>query len=239
MKRYTSRTFSPEEAQEIDFALALMSLDLAKGTMDPMGFVITDEVAFRTVIREEFGRQPLGVAAGEAGVARVLRFLRRLEMVFGAPLVDRLVVWIHDFFLGPSDPQVFFWHRMIANVDLDCAEGGRPLPILVKLVRKELSELLRDASSYVPSSQWDKDLLTAYGFPTLSRREGMSTSPVNIIENHLDDIAFVAAWHRALALSTSPEEDIDALWSWGKTEGAAMGLRKLARPGSFAVEHRY
>ena len=233
MEPYPTSQLSPEEAHEIDFALAVMSLDLATGTLKPMGLDVPDEAAFRTLIRDELGHEPLGPAIGEAGAARVALLLHRLTTELGAPFVDHLVAWIRDVFLGSPDPQVFLWHRVIVAGGLHGGGDESPPPPLVVLVRTELSDLLCEAPPKVPQSRWDKGLLTAYGFPTSPTDGWMESSPLSIVENHMDDVAFVTAWSRALARSTSPDRDIDALWSWGKREGEAMGFRTLARPSSF------
>ena len=61
----------------------------------------------------------------------------------------------------------------------------------------------------------------------------MESSPLSIVQNHVDDAAFVTAWSRALSRSTSPEEDVESVWSWGKRVGWIIGYRNLERPASF------
>ncbi len=211
-----------DEARNIVFALAVLSLDLSRGALLPMGLDVPDEAAFRAVLRAG----SLAPIAAESDVPRAVSTLAALEARFGSAFVDRLVAWIEGVFLGPTDPQVFLWRCVVRS-----GRSASAPPFIARL-REELARGRTDPRSEEPQSAHDMRLLVAYGFPTLPVRGEMTASPMTLVRGLTEDRAFVSAWKRALPRPPYDRDAIDGAFAWGKTEAAHLGLEKLARPDS-------
>jgi hypothetical protein len=109
------------------------------------------------------------------------------------------------------------------------------MPQLAQRICAELAEIPHDPPPRVPTSARDVELLRAYGFPTEAVLGELSPSPLPLLENLIQDRAFVIAWDRAIARSPAPEQEIKALHAWGKDQGESFGFSKLARPGGWSA----
>lgn len=213
-----------EQARDIMFTLAVLSLDLARGTLPSMGLEVADEAAFRQALRAE----SLAPLAGEADAPRASSVLSALEARFGSAFVDRLVVWIEEVFLGPSDPQVFLWRCVVRS--------GRSVtaPPFITRLREEIAGRRVAPGSDEPQTAYDTRMLAAYGFPTLAVRGEMTSTPMVLVRGLLEDRAFLAAWKRTLGRMPDARDAIDAAFKWGKAESIQLGFEKLGRPDSFS-----
>lgn len=209
-----------ERARNLVTSLAVLSLDLTRGTLRPMGLDVADEAAFREALRAE----SLAPAATERDVPRVAQVLARLAERFGAAFRDELVTWIEATFLGPADPALFHWRVLVAQGTTTSA------PPLVARVREELARDRSERLPEEPQSAHDVKLLGLYGFPTLSVRGEMEATPMTLVQGLVDDQAFLAAWRRALAKMPFPDDAVNEAYAWGKHETAHISLKDLPRP---------
>lgn len=218
-----------------DFLFAVMSLDLTRGLLAPMGLVLqpAGEEALRELLRA-VRSQPLreGEAPAEVLARRLARTVAAVEEANGRPFADYLLAWSRDVLRHPAgDPQAFLWGRLVER-----DRTARTPPSLVARARAELSRNERPVVPEVPRTSWDIELVAALGYPVRPEADGkMAASPMSLVHNRIAHVTFVRAWDKALSRAADPADETDAAFQWGQAEAPALGVARdlVLRPGNW------
>lgn len=216
-----------------DFLFAVVSLDLTRGLLAPMGLEVEDEDRLRELLRA-VRAEPIEGATGPAEVLarRLARTLEVVEAAFGKPFAAYLVAWSRHVLRHPTgDPQAFLWARLIER-----SRTARTPPSLIARARAELARSELPPTPEVPRTSWDIELVRALGYPIRPASDGkMVMSPMTVVHNRIAHVAFLRAWNRALARAADPRGEIDAAHQWGLHEAPALGVSPelVLRPGDW------
>lgn len=208
----------------------LLSTDVIKPYVAPMGLVLPKDGAFPTGLREIIRRfRALAEQDPSAPMPFAATVFEMAEKRYGGPFGDHLYTWGTDTFQdGSGGAHVFLWNNIVRRGGLDGARDKGPVPATIKRLRRVLATSFDPSRvAMLPVTDWDTEIYRRAGY------EG-EDDPQGFVRLTIRHHAFVTAWDEVFG--DSPDASLlDEVKTWGMGEARAlnMPLDIVKPPGNF------
>lgn len=209
----------------------LLSTDVIKPYVAPMGLVLPKDGAFPTGLREIIRRfRTLAEQQPSMNHPFAATVFETAERRYGGPFGDHLYTWGTEIFEfdGSEGAHAFLWSNIVRRGGLDGARDKGPVPATIKRLRRVLATSFDPFRvAMLPVSDWDTEIYRRAGY-------GDERDPQDFVRLTIGHHSFVAAWDEVFGETPDPSLlDEVAVWGRGEALSLNMPLDIVKPPGNF------